>query len=304
MNAFVAAVALSAVLSSGSEDPCEFPPELTTLDMFSQVPMGIGDTYRCFLMYDAGSDFLKRVTLEKEYATDEEWDERVWRYSTPYMIASVAHRDAGAVLYVSGFSEQTCEDIVEEWRFLAPAGQRTLSVTSATYPQGVPGAPLTLSGGVAGSGGYIEPGERASPPIVRKREIFRGTLGGIRASVADPEGRFLLIQSHETGTVYSIALEGGAAAPVELVSPSLVPSIASANRMFIVRQDGLQGRIIYFSEWSGTVEHAGVARVVLRDLDNDAIIDGSFEYFGLPDWKASPYKFTEFQPFYKEGVHP
>jgi hypothetical protein len=136
-------------------------------------------------------------------------------------------------------------------------------------------------------GTFVAPGARQQ--IVPEREvIYRGTtMGHVRSMDVDPEGRFLLLLSYSTGTVYRFDL---LTTPPQLntaFEPTAIPHLTNVRSLWI-GDFAQQGRKCTLSE----IQHGKLPEVhhftILDDANNDGVFENHTTY-GVSEWQASPY---------------
>jgi hypothetical protein len=202
-------------------------------------------------------------TRERHPATGEWFSEDTFQSTAfvPYSMASVS----GNVFFAIGKSGG--DDVLEMWTVRPATGayvaSRPLSLAS---PIGTPLVTPALTIQILG-GAYLPPSQRGVP-LVTRRAVYQGSdLGGFRAAVADPDGRFILAIGETNPGLYRINTAGGS---VELVLDALtLPYLADAMHIRAIR-DATLGRV-YVIRAFGLFN--GIMAVLAFDNDNDGVID-------------------------------
>ncbi len=210
-------------------------------------------------------------------------------------ITDVAFRDGGEIYYVAGLrgTGSDCESVIEEWVLRFPDGSVVLR-GSPPPPRGTPASMPFISGATVQilGGTFVPPaGRRPVQPTLAKSVIHTSASAGpISAIEADPEGRFLLLRFHETGSLCSLDL--GVANPVPVVELDAVamPALANATGGLTVYEHSTLGR---FYELVEGVKHSGVIpsgslRNFFIDGNNDGVFDSTYSLDGAT-WKVTPF---------------
>ena len=285
----LAATPLRADLS-----PC-FPPELIDFRFAPVEPTGLGGNYRNSISFKEAGHTITRLLWERANASSP-WEKSETEYTVSYEITAVAYREGGDVLYVAGIQETDCSDVIERWTFSPLNGSLTLrSALSPTTsppvgPIGTPSSSLVMVPGVVGTGGYVSPPQRGTPRSPQRRVIYQSTgFGHVRSMAADPEGRFLLVQSHQTSEVYQLNLLGTAPlVPQLIVSPSTIPSLTLLRRIQVYDVAAAGGRAYILSAPHNDQIAADAPWAILKDPGNDGVFD-AVQGYSAAEWLASPY---------------
>ncbi len=200
-------------------------------------------------------------------------------YSYSFVDLSARHP---AEIYVAGTMPGTGDTKIEKWLFPPQVGGYYTFRDTAVAGVGTPSPLSTLSGELVG-GTYVAP-ENRSPVSPVQTTVFQGRIGGGVEDIAvDPEGRFLLILS-ATGSLYQLS---------DLASPTLtllydesaLPGLTLADEMrpFVDAQG-----VRCFQVIASPPNVSPGAAIVLRDLENDGVIDETHT-FTYDAYASSPY---------------
>jgi hypothetical protein len=271
-----------------------FPDELRNLRFAGGEAMAVADNYKSSLRYEEGADSIHRDVRERADASSP-WVGSDVEYSFSFALTAATFRDGGDILYLAGIRESDCADIIEQWTFQPSTGAPVLrsaispTTTPAVGPIGMVTPPFSFVPGTAGSGGYISPELRGTQPAPRRRVLYEGSgLGHVRSMVADPEGRFLLLQSHGDSGIYQLnLLVTPIPAPQLLFSASSTPALVTARRMVVYDIPAAGGRCYVLPASQGDVMPKEAAWVILKDPNNDGVFD-AIESYTNAAWQASP----------------
>lgn len=206
--------------------------------------------------------------------------------STTYAITAVATRSGGSVAYVAGIT-QSGSDVIELWNYPVRAGGYGIRTTSGpTQPIGTPMPPYTAEEYLNGST-FIAPGSSHTP--ARRIPMYAGSaIGHIRYMAADPEGRFLMILSYPSGSVYRLDVGSTNSTPTLVYSSSTIPALATAKTLQVM-QHIHDGRKYVLTERAGCVLPETAPYTVLSDTNNDGVMD-SWATLSGAEWDAAGYE--------------
>ncbi len=281
-------------VGEAATNDCVVPAGLSFWDPLRKDPTAITPTLRQSVGFTGGG--TKVVLFRSERATSTaSWEVNKWAYTTDMKLVDVVHRDGGNELYVAGIRETAsgCESVVEQWKLGQQNGMRYMRYPGSGT-RGTPSPTPFIAGvsvGVTGPA-YVPMAERRFPqPPVTKTVLFSGnSIGTIARLEADPEGRFLLMQSHDTGNIYSID-PSAVGVPVLEFSAATIPALADADSLNVLEHETL-GRFYILENFVGHVHVTGASTkvVILKDTNNDGVFDGHevIDNDGVA-WKNSPW---------------
>jgi len=274
---------------------CSVPDVLKTVGGPWSRPTAVTPNFRQSFSF-AGGGSTVQITRHERANSSSAWDSQTLRYTTDLNLTDVGFCSGGAVLYVAGIriTATGCEDVIEEWEMNLQDGAYTLACSTPPQPRGSPMLmPYRgqIQEQIVGGGGYVPVAQRRVPqPPLTKTVIYSGTIGTISAIEVDPEGRFLLVQSHQSGDLYSLDL--AATGPPMLVlefSAAQYPQLANTQNL-VAYDHATMGRIYAAKEGSkhiGLVP-SGAKYTYLRDADNDGLFE-DIEVLDVGAYMASPY---------------
>ncbi len=273
----------------------DFPSDLLSVDFGHCEITGLDENARRGVNFAVGGRSFTRTAKERA-ETESPWFDTRTTFSVPFRITDLSGRDGGDVLYVAGIREADGADLIEEWAFPPQRGARVLraalspTTTPAVGPVGVPAPPLVLLPGIAGAGDFVIPPAREAAPPERRRMLYTGAeLRHIRSLVADPEGRFLLLQAHGNSAIYQLDLLSPAPCTPKLVcSSATTPELKRTTSMSAWDIGAAGGRVYLLVSTEACVTPIDAEWVLLKDPDNDGNFD-SIEGFSNAAWLASPY---------------
>lgn len=272
-----------------------FPDELRSMRFAGGEAMAVAQNFRSGLRYREGGDSIHRSVRERA-GPNSAWTGSEIEYTFSYELTAATFREGGEFLYLAGIRPSDCVDVIEQWVFEPEAGApiarsaASPATTPAVGPIGTPAPPFELLPGTAGSGGYVDVDLRAgTQPAPRRRVIYEGNdLGHIRSMVADPEGRFLLLQAHGNSGIYRIDLMiTPTLAPVLLFDAAATPPLVHARRMAVYDIPAAGGRCYVLPASQGDVMPKDATWVVIKDPNNDGVFD-AIESYSNAEWQGSP----------------
>lgn len=282
----LAGVALSGVyaLSTPQAPPAPdvFPSELLDFSPLDFRPAALSTHLRQSFSYDSGGEAVVVRWGESDPTAPGTWYESEVVEAVSFQTTAVASTAGGSVLFVAGIRDDGVS-LVERWAYSPRSGGYGIQVTSGT-PQsiGTPMPPYSAQEVLNGTA-FSKPNPQHAH--ARRSVVFRGTsVGHIRSLAADPEGRFLLVLSYPTGTIYQISLLGNSP-PTAVFTPSGVPHLAEARTIEILH-DVANGRSCLLTELKGCVYPPNHRRTLLRDPNNDGIFDVAVTLTGA-EWVAA-----------------
>ena len=272
-------LALSLPTAGWSQTPCELPPAMMQYDMFGVTSAGLDSTYKSYFEYYPSLSWVTRVIKERE-DTDAEWETQGQELTTSYAIVDIAPRDGGEYVYVAGLQTSDCTDVIEEWRFSPADGAFTFRASASPTtsppipPVGTPAPPLTLHPEPNG-GTFVAPSERGHLSAPRRTVLYTGTsLGHIRSMEVDPQGRFLLIQSHGDSGIYQLdLLEEPPLTPQMLFSAAAIPELLTTTTLATYDNPAVGGRFFLLMQTDAFGDlMLDSHRVLIEDYDNDGVL--------------------------------
>ncbi|MHC5012586.1 MAG: hypothetical protein ACYTG6_16840 [Planctomycetota bacterium] len=297
----------TALFAGGAE--CSVPEVLTTVEGPWKRAMAVTENFRQWMSFSGGGSVVRIARHERADASSG-WESQESSYSTDLQLTDVGF-SGSSQLYVAGVRRTStgCEDVIERWTLEVAPGSYQLVCTTPTQPRGVPlSLPISsrLSEGIVGGGAYVPIDQRRfHQPIVTKEVLYAGDVGVISAIEMDPDGRFLLVQSHASGDVFSLDVAAPGSPLVLEFSATQHPQLAKTQDL-VAYDHMTKGRLYEAREGnkhSGLVP-SGVQYTFLRDADND----GAFETIEVLDpnaYMASPYfDNTLYRSLLNRGVTP
>lgn len=262
-----------------------FPAELVELVPYPVLATVRAPNLRGSVWFNRGSKEVEMKRSERAGAGTL-WYNYESTITTSFRITDVAARPGGEELFVAGIADNG-DDVIERWVARARTGGWAMRcATSPVLPVGTPMPPYAVTHLVVG-GTFVPPGPRQA--IAPERDvIFRSTaVGKIRSMIADPEGRYLLLLSFTTSSMYRLDL---LTTPMELFAldtVSTLPHLSAAKSLWI-GDFSTQGRKCCLSELADSTIPEGSGFTVLDDTDNNGIFE-SKQTFSEVEWAASPY---------------
>lgn len=194
--------------------------------------------------------------------------------TTSFAISLVAERHPDEI-FVAGVDPATQEVVIERWRGTAPVGAMQGAMFEAQTGIGVPcdlhWPSVTIVGGT-----FLPPADRGPRLPPARAVVYRGTdFTGVSGMVADPEGRFLLVQDEATGDIKRVTAGG---TPQTIVSAATIPQAPSAS-LVSPYQDAFDDRVYAFLLH---IDGVPPSYLVLHDASND----GEFENIGVMSFEA------------------
>lgn len=233
------------------------------------------------------------------------WDFSSREFSTSYRITALTGALGGDVLFVAGVKPNG-DDVIERWAFPYRAGRRQATFVPALLPPvSIGGAsqscPVGLKDVIRGPAGqaYEGPDHRGDIPTPIRKILFDPGMdvGHFRNLLVDPEGRYLLLQSHAEDTVYRWSLpdltypvpfNSANFFPLFLATGSAgIPLLGDEQVSFSLYDHPVDGRVLVF-QVDPLGDLAEVARVAQIDSDNDGDWDEERQWTGL-EWISGDY---------------
>lgn len=172
-------------------------------------------------------------------------------------------------------------DIIEKWTFPTRTGGVFYRFAGAAAPIGTASGAFSGTLGIQGGGSFdpLQSGAVLPQPI--RRLAVEGSLGHVRALLADPEGRYLLYIRHDTSQLVQVPLLPSAGAPEVLYSPAQISNLPNLWSLSAYHNASNGGRYVRLVDNRG-----GELKnpfVLLKDSNNDGDFDAIEELTDL-DW--------------------
>lgn len=207
------------------------------------------------------------VRRERRDALDDEKASKN-SYTTSFRITAVASREGGDVVYVAGM-EDDGTDVLEQWTFDIRDGRWIHRKSGSTPPIGTSAGPYTATTSIKGDE-YVDPPERHGAP--ERRKLWESeTFGHIRWMVADPEGRYLLLQSNASSDVYRADLSAVTLSPTLVVTATQQPALSLVRRARIGVHSPTGHRIVVLSQKPIQHNPTTTEYVLLKSPANDGV---------------------------------
>lgn len=184
-----------------------------------------------------------------------------------------------------------CETVIERWEVLVEDGGFRVGSRAAPAARGVP-QPIPASAAyevtLVGDRDLPPSERRLTSPIVTRTEIYRGRHAGVIRNLAvEPEGRLLVLHSHDTGDVYELDRTTPGAVPVRRFAAADLPDLREMTTLDV--SDHLDaGRLYWMAAVDGHMVRGGTRRVVIVDRDVDGVLD-EIRAEGSDERKAPPF---------------
>lgn len=256
--------------------PGDIPEELKELTAHDRAVRTTAAYWECYFQYfdwNFGATEIQWQRLERPNNTASDWRKSTNAFTTSYEITAACCRAGGDDVFVAG--KQSDGDIViERWTF-SPRDGRWQHVPPAMQPIGTQMPVYSGTTAVKGGTWTTPPETHASPR--RAVVLESNSYSLVRGMDVDPEGRFLLFQDHDDGTLYRIRLdEGTPGAPEVLFTAAQIPSLAATVWIRPCDQISSGHRVWVLLEPDTSAKQKGTcATVLLWDTNNDGAFDSS-----------------------------
>ena len=210
-----------------------------------------------------------RVDFKATERNPETRDYHTWTFNavTTYTILEMCARTAGE-FYVYGEMDGSGA-VLERWVISPwPSGAYYTHHPSSAEPIGNPiprGATVLRY-----KGPFIDPGQRTPPVLTRTPLAVPSLTGDIVEMVADPEARFLILRTVDSGgasTLVQFEISTGATSVI--ATPNSLAALTKTKQM-VVLDSTVMGRLIEL--WSRTQYNT-----YLQDVDNDGVFESTFD---------------------------
>ena len=116
-------------------------------------------------------------------------------------------------------------------------------------------------------------------------------MGHIRSMVADPEGRFLLMQGYADPSIFQIDLVGASRVPQAIYSTADESQLFQTTTMRLIGIQGTPERLVILTQSRDGVTPLGSQDVVIRDDDNNGVPE-SIQSLSSAQWAVSAWADT------------
>lgn len=298
----IALAALFGVMAAASSHTrvVQFPEELEFYPFgFSALkPSAITPNLRQSYAFAGGGD---RVAVDRSERCPEGWrDLESATIVTAYRITDVASRRGGADLFVAGIHADD-SDVIEHWSFGTRSGGYFVDPMVAAQPIGTSMGQFHPTEAIQGPNFVCPPESARMPSPERKAIAQRVDLGHVRVMAADPEGRFLLYQAHDTSSIWQIDLTQEPTALAQLLTVASTPHLAFTKTMRLLRHQ-TAGRRYFLTESSrlGQYPNTNHSITMLVDAENDGVFESVVTML-TATWHDDPLS-TGWETFENIGV--
>lgn len=260
-----------------------FPSELLSA-VFSYRATGLSPNLGQSMYWSPGSSILRMRWSERDPEDPERWYETEVEESSSFRMSAVGSREGGNDVLLAGL-EDDGSIVVERWTYAPrPGGYYISGSAPSTGGIGVPQPSFVPSEHIDGAA-FVAPVSRSHDPARRRVRLYEGVTIGLPRSIAvDPQGRFVLLLTFPQGDLVRLRLDGGAPAVETVLGAPQLPHLSSARNIEARLLVGT-GPVFLLSESDNGWIPPGARSTLLRDADNDGVLDPGPTTMTTVEWK-------------------